>query len=54
MTLIGDVYPILRTSKKAIKSMSEKSRLRGPFHKQHGKRAQTLLQSGRRHLYHIY
>ena len=34
--------------------MSEKSRFRGPFHKQHGKRAQTLLQAGRGHLYHIY
>ena len=34
--------------------MSEKSHSREPFHKQHGKRAQTLLESGRRQLYHIY
>ena len=34
--------------------MSEKSSFRGPFNKQHGKRAQTLLQSWPRHLYHIY
>ena len=34
--------------------MSEKSRFRGPFHKQHGKRAQTLLQCGWRHFCHIY
>ena len=34
--------------------MSEKPRFRGPFHSQYRKRAQTLLQSGRRHLYHIY
>ena len=34
--------------------MCKKSRFRGPFNKQHGKRAQTLLQSGRQHLYHIY
>ena len=33
--------------------MSEKSRFRGPFHKQHGKRAQTLLQCGWRHFCHI-
>ena len=34
--------------------MSEKSSFRGPFNKQHGKRAQTLLQSWPRHLCHIY
>ena len=34
--------------------MSEKSRFTGTFHKQLGKRAQTLLKSARRHLYHIY
>ena len=34
--------------------MSEKSRFRGPFHKQHGKQAQTLLQCARRHFHHIY
>ena len=34
--------------------MSEKSCFRGPFHKQHGKRAQTVLQCGRRNLYLIY
>ena len=34
--------------------MSKKSRFRWPFHKQHGKRVQTHLQSGRQHLYHIY
>ena len=34
--------------------MSEKSCFRGPFHKQHGKQAQTLLQCGWRHFCHIY
>ena len=34
--------------------MSENSRLRGPFHKQHGKRAQTLLQPRGWQLYNIY
>ena len=31
-----------------------KIQFRIPFHKQHGKRAPTLLQSGWRYLYHIY
>ena len=34
--------------------MSEKSRLSGPFHKEHSKGVQTLLQCGRRLFYHIY
>ena len=34
--------------------MSEKSRFRGPFEKQHGKRAELLFKSERMHLYHIY
>ena len=33
--------------------MSKKSRFRGPFEKQHGKRAQTLLKYASHHLYHI-
>ena len=48
VTLIADVFPELPSRKKVIGKMSEKSRFRIPFHKQHGKRAQTLLQSGRR------
>ena len=54
MTLIRDVDPKLQIPKKVIRSISEKSRFRGPFHKQLGKPAQTVLQSERRHLYHIY
>ena len=34
--------------------MSKKYGVRGPFHKQDGKRAHTLLQCGRRNLYLIY
>ena len=34
--------------------MSKMSRFRWPFHKQHGKRAQTLLHSRRQYLYQIY
>ena len=33
--------------------MSKKNRFRGPFDKQHGKRAQSLLKSVSEHLYHI-
>ena len=54
MILIGDVYPKLQTPKKVIRWISEKSGFRGPFNKQHGKWAQTLLQPGRRPLYDIY
>ena len=34
--------------------MSKKNRFRGPFDKQHGKRAQALLKSASQHLYHIH
>ena len=34
--------------------MSKKSRFRGPFDKEHGKRAETLLKSVWHHVYHIY
>ena len=33
--------------------MSKKSRFRGPFDKQHGKRAEALLRSVSEHLVHI-
>ena len=54
MRLIVDVFPKLRTSKDVVRSMSIKSRFRGLFEKQHGKRAQILLKSEQQHLYHIY
>ena len=53
MTLIEDVFPKLGISKKVVREMSEKSRLRGSLHKKHGKRTQTHLESGRRDLYQI-
>ena len=34
--------------------MHKKSRFRGPFDKQHGKRAQALLKSTSHHVYHIH
>ena len=33
--------------------MSTKFRLKGPLDKQHGKQAETLIQSQRQHLYHF-
>ena len=53
MILIADVFPILETPKNVVGYRPEKSRLRGLFDKQDGKRVQTLLQSERQHRYHI-
>ena len=33
--------------------MSERSPFRGPFNKQHGKRAQAMLKSASQHFYHL-
>ena len=54
MILIADVFPKLRTPKNLVKSMSKKSRFKGSFGKQHGKRAQALLKFAWQHLCHIY
>ena len=54
MILIAEVFPKLRTPKNMVTSMSKKSRFKGSFGKQHGKRAQTLLKLGWPHLSHIY
>ena len=54
MTLIAEVFPKLQTPKNMVTSMSKKSRFKGSFGKQHGKRAQTLLKVPWQHLYHIY
>ena len=54
MSLITDVVPKLRTLKNMVTSKSKKSRFRGSFGKQHGKRAKTLLKLPWQHLYHIY
>ena len=43
MTLIADVFLKLRTPKNMVRSMPKKSRFRGSYKKQHGKRAQTLF-----------
>ena len=54
MTLLTDVFPKLPSPKRVIRLNSEKASFRIRLHKQHGKRAQPLLQSGRRYLYHIF
>ena len=53
MTLIADLFPKLGTPENEFRYMSKKSRLKGPFDRQHGKLVQTLLRSGQQHCYHI-
>ena len=54
VTLIPDVFPKLRTQKNLVRSMPKKSRFKGSFRKQHGKRVQTLLKFAWQHLYDNY
>ena len=53
MTLRADLFPKLRTPENMVRYMSKKSRFKGLFDRQHGKRVQTLLASERQHGYHI-
>ena len=43
MTFIADLFPKLRTPKNVVRYLSKKSRLKGPFDRQHGKGVETLL-----------
>ena len=54
MTLIADVFPKLRIPKNVVRSMSKESRFWGPFKREDGKWAQTLLKLERQHPDHIY
>ena len=54
MTLIAEVFLKLRSPKNLVRSMSIKSRFKGTFGKQHGKRSQILLKFPWQHLYDIY
>ena len=54
MTLIDGVFAKLGSPKNLVISISIKSRFKGSFPKQHGKRAQRLLKFPCQHLYHIY
>ena len=54
MTLIADVFAKLQTQKNLVRLMRKKSRFKGSFRKQHGKRVQALLKFACQHLYLIY
>ena len=45
MTLIAYVFPKLPTTKDVLRSMPNRSRLRGPLDMRHGKRAEGHIQS---------
>ena len=45
MTFIADLFPKLRSPQNVARYFSKKSRFKGPFDRQHGKRVQTLLRS---------
>ena len=51
MTLIADLFMKLRTPKNVARYMSKKSRFKGPFDMQHGKRVKTLFRCKRQHRY---
>ena len=53
MTFIADLFAKLRTPKNVVRYMSKKSRIKGPFDWQHGKRVQPLLRSESQETYHI-
>ena len=53
MTLIADFFSKLRTPENVARNMSNKSRFKGLFDRQHGKRVQTMLRSERQNRYHI-
>ena len=53
MSFIADLFSKLRTPKNVDRYLSKKSRFKGPFDRQHGKRVQTLLQYEPQHKYHI-
>ena len=54
LSLIANVFPILRTPKETVRSVSKKYRFTVPFAKQNDKRTQTLFKWPCRHLYHTY
>ena len=53
MTFIADIFPKLRTPRNVVRYLSKKSRFKGPFDREHGKRVQTLLRFEPHHRYHI-
>ena len=53
MSFIADLFAKLRTPKNVVRYLSKKSRFKGLFDWQHGKRVQPLLQSEPQYRYHI-
>ena len=54
MILMACLFLNLRTPKNVVREMSKKSCLRGSFDRKHGKRAKTIIQYQRQHLYQIH
>ena len=54
MTVIADFFREIRNPENVARYKSKKSPFKGPFESQHGKRVQTLLQSGQQRCHHIY
>ena len=54
MTLTAYFFWEITHSEKRTYIYVQKSRFKGPFDRQHGKRVQTLLLSKRQRIYHIY
>ena len=54
MALIAVVFPKLRAPRNVVRYMSQNLCFRGTFDRQHGKWVETLLQSERKDLSHIY
>ena len=54
MTLTDFVFPKITDCENVVRWMSKKSCSRGPFDKQHGKRAEALSKYASQHLYHIH
>ena len=52
MSFIADLFAKLRTAKNLDRYLSKKSRFKGTFDSQHGKRVQTLLESEPQDNYH--
>ena len=53
MTLIADYFPKPHTLENVARYMSNKSRFKGPFEREHGKWVQAMLRSERQNRYHI-
>ena len=52
--LIADVFQNVKAPQHVVRQMSKNSFFMVPFNRQHGKWVETLLESERQHLYHIY